>query len=61
MGEDSHKWNLTRQELCIFISEAICILFYGLFVEFGDLTNAMSNADEEKEAEAFMQEKYALF
>jgi ammonium transporter Rh len=39
----------------------ICILFYGLFVEFGELTDPMSDEEQEREAVALMQEKYALF
>lgn len=34
MGED-HKFNIGRAEIVFFISEAVCILFYGLFTEFG--------------------------
>ena len=59
MGE--HKLQLTRQELCILVSEAICILFYGLFVEFGELTSPLTDADGEKEAAEYMQSKYAYF
>ena len=41
---------LSRTEVCIFISEVICILFYGLFVIYGDGVNADTSASHEEEA-----------
>lgn len=54
---------LSRTELLIFISEAICILFYGLFVVYGDETNAGADKGPENDgaAKALMYNHYPMF
>ena len=52
---------LSRTEIVIFISEVICILFYGLFVEYGDGVNGNKTGIDEDKTKDFMQNTYPLF
>lgn len=52
---------LTRTEVCIFISETICILFYGLFVKYGDGVNGDSSSDSEAKSTEMLHNHYPLF
>lgn len=52
---------LGRAEIIFIVSEAICILFFGLFTEYGEGTSPKTTADEEPEIKELMQSKYAMF
>jgi ammonium transporter Rh len=52
---------LSRTEACIFISEVICILFYGLFVKYGDGVNADSDPASEGATTEKLHNHYPLF
>jgi hypothetical protein len=48
-----------KTEFCILISEAICILFYGLFTEFAP--SAAADIDKLDEASTAMFTHYPMF
>ena len=56
-----HEAQISRAEVWFIISEAICILFYGLFTEFDSLTSPKILPANEKEAADVAQLKYAFF
>ena len=47
--------------MCFLVCEAVCILFYGLFTEYGDLTSPHSTEADDAKTADFLQKKYALF
>ena len=61
--EDSHdhEAQISRAEIWFIISEAICILFYGLFTEFDMYTTPKILPENEYEAINIAQSKYAFF
>lgn len=40
-------WNISRSEIVFLVSEAICILFFGLFTEYKDGANPKQNPADE--------------
>jgi ammonium transporter Rh len=54
-------WNLSRSELTFLISEAICILFYGLFTEYADGANPKQDPADEAKIQLYMHDKYAMW
>jgi len=44
-------------EMTFLISEALCILFYGLFTKFGEMTSPLSTAKDDEETMAFLHAK----
>ena len=52
---------LSRTEMCIFISEVVCILFYGLFVEYGPGINASSDVSADAESKEQLQSHYPMY
>lgn len=50
-----------RAEITFLISEAIVILFFGLFTEFGDGTHPKTPESAEPEIREYMHRKYAMF
>ena len=55
------KINLNRFEIIMFWSEFICILFYGLFVEFGPGVSADSPAADEANTINLMVNHYPMY
>ena len=55
------KIELDSAEMTFLISEAVCILFYGLFTKFGEMTSPLLTAKEEEETTHFLQAKYPFF
>ena len=47
--------------MTFLISEAVCILFYGLFTVYGEGTSPHSTAAQDLEIAAHLQDKYPLF
>jgi hypothetical protein len=47
--------------MVFLVCEAICILFYGLFTEFGEMTSPKSTAKEDEKIASYLQSKYPLF
>jgi hypothetical protein len=58
MGKGIH---LGRSEMCFLVCEAVCILFYGLFTEYGELTSPSSTAADDAVINDHLQQKYPLF
>lgn len=58
MGKGIH---LGRSEMCFLVCEAICILFYGLFTEYGDMTSPHSTAADDLVTADHLQQRYPLF
>ncbi len=52
---------LGRSEMAFLVCEALCILFYGLFTEFGQQTSPFTTKEQDEEITAELQKKYALF
>lgn len=52
---------LDRAEMTFLISEAVCIVFYGLFTKFGEMTSPIFTTKESEETTAFLQAKYPFF
>lgn len=68
--ESEKKFGIGRAEITFFVCEAVCILFYGLFTEFGygsheedyvDKSSPKLNATEEAAVQEFIHERYPLF
>jgi ammonium transporter Rh len=58
---EAHGFAFGRAELTFLVCESICILFYGLFTEYGGLTSPYSDKAANEKASDFLQEKYPLF
>jgi hypothetical protein len=58
MGKGIH---LGRSEMCFLVCEALCILFYGLFTEYGEQTSPNSTAKDDLAIADYLQQKYPLF
>ena len=58
---EAHGFKFGRAELVFLVCESICILFYGLFTEFGEYTSPLSDSKANDKATEFLQEKYPLF
>jgi ammonium transporter Rh len=58
---EAHGFVFGRAELTFLVCESICILFYGLFTEFGEYTSPYSGDKENDKSTDFLQEKYPLF
>lgn len=58
---EEKKLHLGRSELTFLVCEAVCILFYGLFTKFGELTSPLTTEIEEKAVSEYLQFKYPLF
>ena len=56
-----HELQLGRAELTFLVCETICILFYGLFTEYGVGTSPHSTAAEDLVISDHIQQKYPLF
>ena len=52
---------LGPSSMSFFVCESICILFYGLFTEFGDMTSPLSTPADDQVTTAYLQAKYPLF
>jgi ammonium transporter Rh len=52
---------LGRFEIVMFWSEFICILFYGLFVEFGDGVRPNTSLAKETETAKELSEHYPMY
>jgi hypothetical protein len=52
---------LGRAETTFLVCEAVCILFYGLFTEYGDKASPFSSADDDVTITNYIQEKYPFF
>lgn len=50
-----------RVEITMLISQAVVILFYGLFVKYGEGTDPKSPHEAEAEAKEFMYDHYPMF
>jgi hypothetical protein len=51
---EAHGFAFGRAELTFLVSESICILFYGLFTEFGEYTSPLSGDKENDKANEFL-------
>ena len=51
---EAHGFVFGRAELTFLVCESICILFYGLFTEFGEYTSPYSGDKENDKANAFL-------
>jgi|LauGreDrversion4_2_1035121.scaffolds.fasta_scaffold232242_1 hypothetical protein len=51
---EAHGFVFGRAELTFLVCESICILFYGLFTEFGDYTSPYSGDKENEKATEFL-------
>lgn len=61
MGKKDKKLiGISRAEIIFLVSEAICILFYGLFTEF-DLASPQLDPSREADAAYELHDKYPLF
>jgi divalent metal cation (Fe/Co/Zn/Cd) transporter len=49
-AHEDHSAQISRAEIVFLISEAICILFYGLFTEFNEYNTPMIKEENEKKA-----------
>jgi ammonium transporter Rh len=58
---EAHGYVFGRAEMTFLVSECICILLYGLFTEFGELTSPLSNKEQNDAATSLLHEKYPLF
>jgi hypothetical protein len=47
--------------MSFLVCESICILFYGLFTDYGEKTSPLTTADEDKEINKYLNAKYPLF
>lgn len=52
---------LGRSEMTFLVCEAVCILFYGLFTEYGEETSPFSTAEDDVKINDILHNKYALF
>lgn len=69
--QSDYKAGIGRAEITFFVCEAICILFYGLFTEFGfgseeedyvdKSTPLYLNETQQSEVAEFIHERYPLF
>ena len=57
----ANSFELSRSAMVFLVCEAICILFYGLFTEYGEMTSPKSTAKEDEEIASYLQSKYPLF
>jgi hypothetical protein len=60
-SHQDHSAQISRAEIVFLISEAICILFYGLFTEFNQYNSPMVTGANEKKAYQIAHSKYPLF
>jgi hypothetical protein len=60
-SHEDHSAQISRAEIVFLISEAICILFYGLFTEFNEYNTPMILEKNEKKAYQIAHSKYPLF
>lgn len=51
---EAHGFVFGRAELTFLVCESICILFYGLFTEYGELTSPLSGKEENDKATDFL-------
>ena len=58
---DSKKFGVGRAEITFFICEAVCILFFGLFTEYGVGGDPKSTTEENAVAAEYIHDKYPLF
>lgn len=58
MGKGIH---LGKAELTFLVCETVCILFYGLFTEYGDGTSPQSTAADDVAIKNKIQAQYPLF
>ena len=68
--QKAYKLGIGRAEITFFVCEAVCILFYGLFTEFGfgsieenyvDKSSPQTNPADEAAVANFIHERYPLF
>jgi hypothetical protein len=52
---------LGPSSMSFLVCESICILFYGLFTDYGEKTSPLTTADEDKEINKYLHAKYPLF
>lgn len=52
---------LGRFEVFMFWSEFICILFYGLFAEYGPGVNADTSVEDDAAAQTYMVNHYPMY
>jgi ammonium transporter Rh len=60
-SHDDHSAQISKAEIIFLISEAICILFYGLFTEFNKYETPMILKENEAKAYSIAHSKYPLF
>lgn len=54
-------WVPGRLVFVIFWSQFVCILFYGLFVEYGEGVNANTKLENEKSTTEYMNSHYPMY
>lgn len=52
------KAQLTKTEITIFLSQVVCILFYGLFVKYEDGVSTMTDPSENDGIANFLTNHY---
>lgn len=60
-AHDDHSAQISRAEIVFIISEAICILFYGLFTEFDQYSTPKVTDANNTKAYSIAHSKYPLF
>ncbi len=58
MGKGIH---LDRAEMTFLVCEAVCILFYGLFTEYGEQASPFSTEADDKLINHELQSRYPFF
>ena len=61
MLADKKELLLGRQEFVVFASQAICILCYGLFTEFGEYADPLTTPEDEEASALLLHDRYPLF
>ena len=61
VSEDHHEAQISRAEIFFIISEAIAILFYGLFTEYDELGSTKMLDINNAKATQLAQTRYPLF